>query len=310
MTPPLPAWFPIHLHRLPPTLADAPLIGAVVSIEWRASALADFFGWMAPWPSAPGERLLAFVQHWHDLSSRTPLGQAGMVRFSVEGETDFGDLAILTPLRQAGLVWLDIFRAPTNCYFDHHQGLTEAGRQLLKEMERLGLGLDLTHLPESALPHILEAWPGRRVASHMVCADLLEWNLFQPHNAWSDAALRTCQADLYGVPFVDDLVSLRKTTTRAEREAGIATVAKHILHLARLVGVGKVALGPDFFDYKQWEAEGIEVDTVAGLEQPEGLAALFSFLRTGGMTEEEAEGVFWRNAQRVVSSWGNSEIEN
>ncbi|MFH1020577.1 MAG: membrane dipeptidase [Pseudomonadota bacterium] len=307
MIPPLPAWFPIHLHRLPPTLANAPLVGAVVSIEWRASALADSYGWTAPWPSAPGERLLAFVQHWRELSSRTPLAQAGMVRFSVEGETDFGDLAILLSLRQAGLVWLDIFRAPKNRYFDRQQGLTEAGLQLLTEMERLGLGLDLTHLPEAALPHVLEAWSGRRLVSHVVCADLLEWSLFQPHNALSDSALLACEAELYGVPFLDDLVALRKTILRAEREAHIETVAKHILHLARLVGVGKVALGPDFFNYKQWEAERIEVDTVAGLEQPEGLAALFSALRAEEMSEEEAEGVFWRNAHRVVSSWGNSE---
>lgn len=310
MTPPSPAWFPIHLHRMPQTLAATTLVGAVVSIEWRASALADSYGWTTPWPSAPGERLLAFVQHWRDLSSHSPLGQAGMISFSVEGETDFGDLAVLTPLRQAGLLWLDIFRVPKNRYFDHLQGLTDAGLQLLKEMERLDIGLDLTHLPEAALPHVLKTWSGRRLASHVVCADLLEWSLFQPHNALSDAGLLTCEAELYGVPFLDDLVSFRKTPLRAEREAHIETVAKHILHLARLVGVGKVALGPDFFDYKQWEAEGIEVDTVAGLKQPEGLGALFSFLRTGGMTEEEAEGVFWRNAQRVVSSWGNSEIES
>ncbi len=308
MTPSLSTWFPIHLHRLPPTLGEVPLAGAVVSIEWRASALADFYGWTTSWPSAPGERLLAFVRHWRDLSSRTPLGQASMVRFSVEGETDFGDLDILTPLRQAGLVWVDIFRAPTNCYFDRHQGLTDAGRQLLAEMERLGIGLDLTHLPEAALPHILETWSGRRLASHVVCADLLEWSLFQPQNAWSAAALRACEADLYGVPFVDDLVSLRKTPSRVEREACIETVAHHILHLVQLVGVGKVALGPDFFDYKQWEVEGIEVDTVAGLEQPEGLALLFSSLQAGGLSGEEVESVFWRNASRVVCSWDRSEL--
>jgi len=57
MTPPFPTWFPIHLHRLPQTLAEAPLIGAVVSIEWRAPALSDSYGWTALWPSAPGERL-------------------------------------------------------------------------------------------------------------------------------------------------------------------------------------------------------------------------------------------------------------
>jgi len=308
MTHPLPAWFPIHLHRLPMTLGDAPLAGAVVSIEWRAAALADSYGWTAPWPAAPGERLLDFVRQWRDLSSRSPLGQAELIRFSIEGETDFGDLDILSPLCQAGLVWVDIFRAPTSRYFDGHQGLTDAGRQLLSEMKRLGLGLDLTHLPEAALTHILDAWSGRRLASHVVCADLLNWSLFQPHNAWSDAALQACEAEIYGVPFVDDLVSLRKTASRLEREARIETVAHHILHLAQVVGVGKVALGPDFFDYKQWEAEGIEVATVADLEQPEGLAALFSALRNGGLSEEEAESVFWRNASRVVCSWDNSKM--
>ncbi len=308
MKPSFPAWFPIHLHRIPPTLGDVTLVGAVVSIEWRTSVLADVYGWTAPWPSVPGARLLTFIQHWRDLSIGTPFEQAGMVRFSVEGETDFGDLTCLTPLRQAGLIWLDIFRAPKNCYFDRHQGLTDIGRQLLADMKLLKIALDLTHLPEVALSHILDAWSGRRLVSHVVCADLLEWSLFQPQNALSDTALLACKADLYGVPFVDDLVSLRKTPLRADREAHIETVAKHILHLAQLVGVGKVALGPDFFDYKQWEAEGIEIDTVAGLEQPQGLATLFSTLRAGGLTEEETEGVFWQNAHRVVSDWGNLDM--
>lgn len=309
MTPSFPAWFPIHLHRLPASLGTVPLAGAVVSIEWRAAALAESYGWTAPWPEGPGERLLTFVRHWRDLSASTSLGQAKLIRFALEGEPDFGDLRILAELQRAGLLWLDTFRAPTNRYFDHHRGLTDTGLQLLTEMERLGLGLDLTHLPEAALSHILETWSGRRLLSHVVCADLFEWSLFQPQNAWSDVALRACKANLYGVPFVDDLVSLRKTPFRAARVAGIETVASHILHLAKLVGVEKVALGPDFFDYTQWEAEGIEVDTVAGLEEPEGLSALFAALRAGGLSEDEAEAVFWRNANRVVGNWDNSGTE-
>jgi len=303
MTPPWPAWFPIHLHRMPSTLAKVPPIGAVVAIEWRESALTDFYGWTESWPSTPGERLLAFIRHWPALSAAYPLSENGTVRFAVEGEEDFGDPAILADLRRAGLIWIDIFRAAPNRYFDPLRGLTAAGHALLANMAALNLGLDLTHLPEAALDHILAAWSGRKVASHVVCANLMEWSLFQPPNAWSDEALRTCQADLYGVPFVDDTVALQKTPNRVDRKADIETVARHILHLARLVGSDKVALGPDFFDYRQWTAQGIEVDTVEGLEQPEGLAALFMALTGGGLSGAEAEGIFWRNAKRVVSSW-------
>lgn len=280
----------------------APLAGAVICIEWDASVLANVYGWTTPWPTSPGERLLAFVQHWSELSSRTPLAKADIVRFSIERETDFGDFAILAPLREAGLVSVDIFRGSANRYFDSHRGVTDEGRQLLAEMGRLDLYLDLTHVPEETLSHVLEIWSGPRIASHVVCADLLEWSLFRHQNALSGDALRACEADLYGIPFVDDIVSFRKTPFTAERRAQIETVAEHILYLARIVGPGKVALGPDFFDYDRWKSRGIEVGTVEGLETVEGLAALFAALVARGMTEDEAEGVFWRNARRVLSS--------
>ena len=52
-------------------------------------------------------------------------------------------------------------------------GLTEAGRELLHEMEGVGMVLDLTHLSEPAFWEALDAYDGPVLASHNNCRALV-----------------------------------------------------------------------------------------------------------------------------------------
>ncbi|HML54578.1 MAG TPA: membrane dipeptidase [Solidesulfovibrio magneticus] len=61
-----------------------------------------------------------------------------------------------------------------------------------------------------------------------------------------------------------------------------------------------MALGPDYFDYDTLAGAGIEVGSAGELDQVEGLARLWQALRDRGLNEGEVEGVFWRNASRVL----------
>ncbi|MEA5089610.1 membrane dipeptidase [Solidesulfovibrio sp.] len=273
-------WYPIHTHLLPAGLAGTKLVGAVLCLP-PAGAIADIEAGMAQWP---GKEQMAFC----------PL-------FSLEQETDLGNLGALPRLRSLGLVSLQLLRERKNSmYFDLARGLTDSGTALLRRMADLDMLLDLSHLHGPVLTHVLNAAPGRRMVSHVVCQEVFPWSLTRRANAMDDAELAACDAELYGIPFVDDLVSARPSLTRAERQAGVGDVADHILHLARVVGPERVALGPDYFDYDTLAGAGIEVGSAGELDQVEGLARLWQALRDRGLNEGEVEGVFWRNASRVL----------
>ena len=64
-------------------------------------------------------------------------------------------------------------------------GLNERGRELLREMRRLGLILDATHLCDDAFWDAMKLWEGPVWASHQNCRALV------PHNRqWSDEQIR------------------------------------------------------------------------------------------------------------------------
>jgi membrane dipeptidase len=54
--------------------------------------------------------------------------------------------------------------------------LTPRGRELLKEMERLGIILDVTHLCDESLRDALDHYSGPLWASHSNCRALANWN--------------------------------------------------------------------------------------------------------------------------------------
>ncbi|RTH17512.1 membrane dipeptidase, partial [Thermus scotoductus] len=87
----------------------------------------------------------------------------------LEGAHSLASPEELAPLRHRGLRMLSLTWATRNAYAGgnaEEAPLTDLGKALLREMEGLGIALDLPHLAEEAAFQALEVFPGPVCATH------------------------------------------------------------------------------------------------------------------------------------------------
>lgn len=144
-------------------------------------------------------------------------------------------------LRSLGLVWSrpNIFAegvGPEN----RNRGLTGLGKQLVRECNRLGILVDVSHLNDPGFWDVLETSERPIVASHSNARALCHVD----RNLTDDQIRALAQnGGLMGINFhVGFLVE--GATTGAD--VPLSALVDHIDHIAGLVGVDHVALGSDF----------------------------------------------------------------
>ena len=157
---------------------------------------------------------------------------------------------------------------------NHGGGLTEIGRELLTEMEQLGITLDVTHLSEQSFWEALEIFSGPVWASHNNCRELVPGD-----RQFSDEQLRALIKRGAVIGAVFDAWMLTKDWHKGVSrplEVGVTleTVVDHIDHICQVAGnANHAALGTDLdggFGREQCPAD---VDTIADLQRlPEILA--------------------------------------
>jgi len=110
--------------------------------------------------------------------------------------------------------------------------------------------------------------------------------------------LCACDAKLYGLPFIDDLLSPVGTCDPSIRKTGIELLAQHIACMVEIVGIDRVALGPDYFSESDYKILG--VNTVPGMDTPYGLNMLQQCLHCKGFSKSDIDAIFFKNALRVM----------
>lgn len=163
-------------------------------------------------------------------------------------------------------------------------GLTPAGEELVRRALALRVVPDVSHASERATREVaaLAKLAGRpMMATHSNARALAD----HPRNL-TDAELRAI-AETGGVVGVN----FHAPYLRREGRAGVADVVRHVRHLLRVMGPKHVALGSDF--------EG-DITPAKGLETVAGYQTLARALLDDGVPDEVVEGVFSRNALRVL----------
>lgn len=143
-------------------------------------------------------------------------------------------------------------------------GLSADGVALIREMDRLGVILDVTHLSDEAFWPALDIYGGPILASHNNCRTLV------PHQRqFSDAQLQAIFARHGVVGAVFDIWMVRAdwrpdtTTVRVF----IRDVVDHIDHLCQLAGSSRyAAIGSDLDGGFGREASPADLNTVADLQ--------------------------------------------
>ena len=149
-------------------------------------------------------------------------------------------------------------------------GLTELGRPLLAEMERLGVILDLTHCSDQAFWQALECYNGLVLASHNNCRALV------PHQRqFSDEQLRAIfeRDGVIGAAFDAWMLHPGWVTGESPHEAvTLNTVVDHIDYICQLAGNCRhAAIGTDLDGGYGREQSPSDLDTIADLQKIPGL---------------------------------------
>jgi membrane dipeptidase len=160
------------------------------------------------------------------------------------------------------------------------RGLTPLGRETLREMERIGMIADVSHLSERTFWDVIEAAARPVVASHSnafsVCG--------HPRNLTDDQIRAIAETGGFiGLNFCPDFLNL-------EEEASIGDVVKHARHIAEVGGTKVLAVGSDF--------DGI-YSTPKGLEHIGKMGKLEGPLQGAGFSHREIEAIANKNFLRV-----------
>jgi len=202
-------------------------------------------------------------------------------------------------------------------------GLSPFGKDVVAEMNRLGIMVDISHVDDSTFYQAVKLSKAPVIASHSSC------RAFAPtvrRNMTDDMIKKlgehggVMQINFYSA-FLDSAVSNANTKSRAElkkllaekglqasdtaaqaliaqfekehtwKTTPIETVADHIDHVVKIAGIDHVAFGSDY--------DGVDNRLPIGLEDVSTFPNLIYVLLKRGYTEEDIEKICYKNVWRV-----------
>ena len=188
--------------------------------------------------------------------------------------------------RQRGVVYMTLCHNGDNDLCDsargnqEHGGLSELGRTVIREMNRVGMMVDLSHAAESSFYQAIEASHTPIVCSHSSARALCD----HPRNL-TDDQLRTLAAS-GGVA----QVCLYDGFLRKEGGATIDDAVRHIVHMVKVAGIDHVGIGTDF------DGDG----GIIGCADASEVINLTRHLRAAGFTLQDIEKLWGGNFLRVM----------
>lgn len=242
------------------------------------------------------------------------------------GHSINNSLPVLRQMYALGTRYLTLTHSANNDWADagtadpEHDGLTPFGVEVVREMNRLGMIVDLSHVSATTMHDALDVSSAPVIFSHSGVRALNDY----PRNVPDDVLKRLPQnGGVIMITFVPTFVSAERMAWDAAKkaeearlailrsgepqrlkadlaawEAGhpqpvvtVAQVADHIDHVRSLIGVEHIGLGSDF--------DGIRT-APQGLQDVSGFPNLLAELLRRGYSESDVKKIAGLNALRVM----------
>jgi membrane dipeptidase len=215
------------------------------------------------------------------------------------------DLASLRAFHARGVRYMTLTWSNTNDWADssgdepRHGGLTDFGCEVVREMNRLGMLVDISHVSDETFWDVLEVATKPVIASHSSARALAD----VPRNL-SDEMLRAVGENggvvmvNFGAIFLDPRkagmgrIAWDMLTHFGPSETPFALLLDHIEHVTRVAGADHVGLGSDF--------DGVPF-LPEGLGDVSGFPAITAGLLARGRGEDEIRKILGENTLRVLA---------
>ena len=196
------------------------------------------------------------------------------------------DLTNVERFRRRGVVYMTLCHNGDNDLCDsakgnnEHGGLSDFGREVVKEMNRVGMMVDLSHASERSFYDALECSTTPIVCSHSSCRALCD----HPRNL-TDEQMKALahRGGVMQVTFYSGFL-------RSDRPATVMDAIEHINHAVNVMGIDHVGIGTDF------DGDG----GIAGCASASELINLTRRLMGERYTEEEIAKLWGGNFLRVM----------
>src|ERR1700694_2362765 len=254
------------------------------------------------------------------------------------GHSIENDIRLLRDYYRLGVRYMTLSWSNTNEWADssgdindpkieHHNGLTEGGKQIVLEMNRLGMLVDIAHVADKTFYDAIAVSKAPVIASHSsaraltnhprnMTDDMLRavaknggviqvnfYNAFIDENSRKAAEAQVKDRDAAVKAYTDKLKAEAKTVPyldadRIEREWAakirrppLSSLMDHIDHIAKVAGIDHVGLGSDF--------DGVSGATPEGIDSAADLPKITQALLDRGYNSDDIRKILGGNILRV-----------
>lgn len=221
-----------------------------------------------------------------DIEKATAAGKVAALLSVEGGECLNGELSVLRQLYRLGvrsmlLAWNHRNLLADGAEEQNGAGLSDFGRRVVTEMERLGMIVDVSHLCEASFYDVLSISAKPVIASHSnsraICGN--------PRNLTDDQLITIMKnGGVIGINFYPYFLN---NTENADMD----DVVRHIEHICSITGEDHIGIGADY--------DGIEC-TPKGLEGAQCIPSLFERLLQLNYSSTFIEKLAGRNFMRVI----------
>ena len=171
------------------------------------------------------------------------------------GHSINGSLAVLRDFARLGVRYMTLTHNDNTPWADSatddpaHGGLTDFGREVVAEMNRLGMLVDISHVAATTMHHALDVSTSPVIFSHSSCRAVTD----HPRNAPDDVLERLAgNGGVIMVAYVPHFVNQESAvwsetdrSTPAPRTT-VDDVVAHVEHAREVAGVDHIGLGSDY----------------------------------------------------------------